>query len=795
MSSAVAPSSFTQQTSTVPEYSVLPFNAQSDILPESASTDSRKSTSQGRRKLSVATDSSNVRRRISRACDQCNQLRTKCDGKLPCLHCVEFSLQCEYARQRKKRGKASRRELAQQAAVKTQEDSGGLNYDSGPFDNDDDDIMDDDINIPIDHEIGLIHLTNGSHEISMPSIQSSELAINHLSNGSRSSADERHDHQFLMYDSPTNMAQQGQYGESPSVISSFLAGTPQSPPRPSPIVSVSTVHTSPPIQSSPQQQQQPQQTIVPVQQQQLQPQPSQSRPQQSQPINRPPPTQIAIPSWFTMVSPSGPAVPEYVSQQRAMSEIEEIALPMTQSQYPFLSEVMLHLLSFMPQSLPVDLLESYFEHNVYCLAPLFRKSSILSRSNPRTRSPALVYAMLLSAAYTSDNPHMTSSPSARQDIIQHLQELCVFALRPLVHSTVHGTLDDVMTYIHLGTVASASEFKGSSLRYWNSAWALARELKLNIEHTDLDDETREEMRRTWWLLFMVDRHLGLCYNRPLAILDSQCMTLYHPLTTDAEWAGDGHLMPPELKPDSELRRGISYTVAGDGIFGFFLPLMTILGGIVELHHLEQYPNMRLSTVTREFRTHYAACLDTFEHSMNTHAFVRTSDGDTWQPYAVHLLNVLRILLAGYWDPLDMLLAPDSLLSSSEFVRCTRHASEAADAIKVMLASDPELMFMPFFFGVYLLHGSFLWLVLVDKLGSNVGDEVKAACETIVRAHEVCIVTLNTEYQRNFRRVMRGALVGMGKQPLGQTECEEGRRRRREIVGLYRWCPGGNGLAV
>ena len=29
-----------------------------------------------------------VRRRISRACDQCNQLRTKCDGMSPCAHCV-----------------------------------------------------------------------------------------------------------------------------------------------------------------------------------------------------------------------------------------------------------------------------------------------------------------------------------------------------------------------------------------------------------------------------------------------------------------------------------------------------------------------------------------------------------------------------------------------------------------------------------------------------------------------------------------------------------------------------------
>lgn len=29
-----------------------------------------------------------VRRRISRACDQCNSLRTKCDGQHPCAHCI-----------------------------------------------------------------------------------------------------------------------------------------------------------------------------------------------------------------------------------------------------------------------------------------------------------------------------------------------------------------------------------------------------------------------------------------------------------------------------------------------------------------------------------------------------------------------------------------------------------------------------------------------------------------------------------------------------------------------------------
>lgn len=78
------------------------------------------------------TNADSVRRRISRACDQCNQLRTKCDGKGPCAHCVgiyptkssvvrliltlalELGLSCKYIRERKKRGKASRKDAAHQ---------------------------------------------------------------------------------------------------------------------------------------------------------------------------------------------------------------------------------------------------------------------------------------------------------------------------------------------------------------------------------------------------------------------------------------------------------------------------------------------------------------------------------------------------------------------------------------------------------------------------------------------------------------------------------------------------------
>ena len=38
----------------------------------------------------------------------------------------------------------------------------------------------------------------------------------------------------------------------------------------------------------------------------------------------------------------------------------------------------------------------------------------------------------------------------------------------------------------------------------------------------ITEEEREERRRIWWLVYVVDRHLALCYNRPLFLLDIEC---------------------------------------------------------------------------------------------------------------------------------------------------------------------------------------------------------------------------------------------------------------------------------
>lgn len=302
---------------------------------------------------------------------------------------------------------------------------------------------------------------------------------------------------------------------------------------------------------------------------------------------------------------------------------------MVACRYPVLKPLLPHLGPIMTVTTACDLLEYYFQSSSsvfmepaspYILGSVFRKRSFLRQHKPRKCSPALLASMLWIAAQTSEASYLTSSPSTRAVICQKLWKLTVEQLKPLVHSpSSHGftpgsgmtsaahdalgvdrvvgrydgrpdgampptsTLDDIATYMNLGVVTSASEYKAASLRWWNAAWSLARELKLGRElpqdpakereahgaEGELDigisdcsrsgvqmpagtpaaaviEETKEERRRLWWLLYMVDRHLGLCYNRPLAMLDNECEDLFQPVPDTLWQAGEfytGHSGP------------------------------------------------------------------------------------------------------------------------------------------------------------------------------------------------------------------------------------------------------------
>ena len=233
---------------------------------------------------------------------------------------------------------------------------------------------------------------------------------------------------------------------------------------------------------------------------------------------------------------------------------------------------------------------------------------------------------------------------------------------------------------------------------------------------------------------------------------------------------------------------------GHSMFGYFLPLMTILGEIVDLQHARNHPrfgptfrnsnecNTQMLEITRqldgysrslkEFEAHYTSNLvlgteseptavdgTHLDHvspsgrSSSSAVGTRVSESivhtKTVVAYGTHIMHVLHIMLTGKWDPVNLLDDNDLWISSDSFISALGHAVSGAEAVADILEYDPDLSFMPFFFGIYLLQGSFLLLLTADKLQGDASASVVRACEIIVRAHEACVVTLNTEYQVSF----------------------------------------------
>lgn len=260
------------------------------------------------------------------------------------------------------------------------------------------------------------------------------------------------------------------------------------------------------------------------------------------------------------------------------------------------------------------------------------------------------------------------------------------------------------------------------------------------------------------------------------MLDNECEDLYQPVADTLWQAGEFYTGNSGPK-----RKGLSFQCTSHDVFGFFLPLMTILGDIVDMNAQKNHPRFGQRTSWESFESEITHQLEQYAYSLQE---FKTQHGcgapgdDSADPirgecahqtrkvvaYATHIMHVLHILLHGKWDPVALLEDDNMWICSQSFLAATSNAISAAHAVEEILELDPDLSFMPYFFGMvsatptlpsarhsltvpqYLLQGSLILLLLADKLSTETNEGVIQACETIVRAHEAAVVTLSTEYQ-------------------------------------------------
>ncbi|RKL37756.1 hypothetical protein BFJ70_g6709 [Fusarium oxysporum] len=591
-----------------------------------------------------------------------------------------------------------------------------------------------------------------------------------------------------------------------------------------------------------------------------------------------------LPEFDLAVHHGAESVHESPTRERASTVTQN--LPSRGCRYKCLEPIIPLVHGIIDAKLVCELFELYFVEpggslfkcsSPYVLAHVMRKESLLRADDPRTFSifPLLreiCQLELLGGPLVRDLEYATAGDQNRSEY--HVGSASTVSPPvPLV--------DDVLMFILVTIVSSGGDFKTDCLRWWNKALRLSHNMGLNREDSPENSfmqsetslctsqttscgcrsceasrtglttsEVREERRRAFWLIFCLDRHLALSFNAPLRILDDECQ-LYAPLSDEA-WAALSTGRDPEdatLGTSSHSTMfGAPTRISGIGFFEYFLPLMTILGDVIQLHRQKSHPrfgNIRRPQVNGQEEeddpatamieqvmvqcaqsiTDLASAyqVDALDASAIPASQVRTpqcaispqqSHGDHSRTsnsashasshrrhaqaqlvtaYSTFILHVLHVLLHGKWDAVSMLDNKDGWIPSVGFMKCASHAIAASDAMSRILACDPELSFMPYLFGIYLLHGSFILLLFADRMPQlGLNESVEKACEIIIRAHEVCVVTLSTEFQKRFRKVLRSTLYSV-RSP-ATSNLEESRARRRAL-SLYRWNEGATGLAL
>jgi hypothetical protein len=534
--------------------------------------------------------------------------------------------------------------------------------------------------------------------------------------------------------------------------------------------------------------------------------------------------------------------------------------------FPVLDHLLPALREFMPDSLSSSLLEAYFEtwslhgapKNPLVPSSVFQRQAFLDKASPRPSSNVLLSSMLWLAAQNADVPALSASLGKRKYVRRKLLQLTTKLLKPLsevafsgyeemAHASSHVTslqyLDECMAYVHLAMVTSASAFTRASLRWWNMAFSLAREIDLHqptepeLRHSTLDHRSCrataswvEEQKRVWWFLYTMDRHISFLFNKPLSLLDSQCSSLGRPLSETS-------LQSNAEQSHDTVTSGPWYYCTGTDFFQFFTPLMALLGETVYFTLAQNHPRFGISVHTtndwsnwraaiceklQDYQSGVEAMQDPEEPSQRV-ASHGSQDSDTLVSqtpriqnprsivvclYAEFLVEVFHIILAGKWDPQTLLEQHDNWLGSKEFSEVVEHAVDAADTMRELFEIDPGLRFMPFYLGIYLFHVSLPLVLVVDRKHQEVSDEIIAACDTFIRAHEICISHMSSEYlvrqkllifqsmTNNFQVAMLSVLRTAKTEMQGkiQTDSRENAVQRRRLLQQFDWTSEGRGIA-
>lgn len=633
------------------------------------------------------------KKRTSRACDKCNQLKTKCDGEYPCSHCQKLQSTCTYLRTPQKRGKAS------EAYKKSLQEKAKQNKDSATA-------------LPIINVI--------PSDFYIPQVPVSVIK------------DER-DQKNIGAEPPSFL----RYSEYPTVKPSDPFNLFGKPLMPEIARSQEMRTTNAKIYNSPN----------------------------------------------SIQSPRSPA---FLSARRGLPQNEALNW-----KYPSLSAVAPHLNDKFTVSLIEDTFEEYMasersDRDILFL--IIRKSSLIPNPDLGMDARSCDESLALSIVWHA----VTRSSQVDNNTKQELSAM--FETILLSELVLPSTFDDVIASIQMADIYSNAGYRTVAVKIWRTAMYLARQLQLNIESSVMSPERCEERRRTWWYLYLVDRHLAFLFDTSLVLLDKDCLNL-RPICSTTMWSGDTPL--PALNEayniNKELPKGVVLEIEELGFFSCFTPLSCILGLIVDAHHMFQHPFLETGeNNASSWKTTIQQSISSIEEALNTKVpETKSRNGILWLHYSYFALHVVTIFADAPWDP-AILLAQANKLDMNVINIMYKRCVLASRSLEVILSHDNDLESFPAFYSVYLYQATFVVLILAGLIDLSRDETLKRACEILLQMHHQCITRFGIDFERDVRDALESWLL-IERSPDENDARQKAEKYRYRLLNTYKWTQTEQGI--
>lgn len=322
-----------------------------------------------------------------------------------------------------------------------------------------------------------------------------------------------------------------------------------------------------------------------------------------------------------------------------------------------------------------------------------------------------------------------------------------------------------------------------------------------VEHSisklmSAESEEREERRRIWWTLYIWDRHLALRYNSPLSIKDAESQETRLPMDETTWQTSHNYVTSPDV-PGGSRPRGPPSTISGNDMFSMLIPIMCILGQIIDMHHVAYHPRVERGQTNPVAEAYTQAIVQQLTELEPSVAALETPEMGNYRHhqllgrYASFLFHLLYILLHYPWDKLAILEQSSTIFRQHSLQAVTTRCVKAASSLHDILNMAPDLGFKAMFFGIFLYHGSTIPWAITATYNQEADAAMVEACEVYVRAFEASNCTYQAEYLRKMRRLLLLTLSEIRGVPLTKTD----KNLQNHILRLYRWTGDGTGLAL